>query len=298
MSNKHRQRPAVTGALAALLLGSATGALAQEQTDPPPPQPDTTTVEEPIAEADAPPAEPPAEEPAPKEPKHVPPDASGIDLSTLETKQLLAALFRPGPDLSDALHRAGVRECARFPQAQVQLDAVGPDHGAAQGLRRLWQRRRALDARTMRCCSTSRRCRSTMETFTPGERFFTMTNHELAHVATMDVWNKRDAFWRRLPARQADADPGASGIDPLQLPRDAAEQCAALVPRRRRRSSSKPGWRAGLAAARAAMTRWCSAPRSATATNSIRRSAWKAEGTAIDFQVGVNDYLYGTRFMS
>ena len=57
----------------------------------------------------------------------------------------------------------------------------------------------------------------TMETFTPGERFFTLTNHELAHVATMDVWNKRDAFWRQLPPRQADADPGASGIDPLQL---------------------------------------------------------------------------------
>ena len=39
-----------------------------------------------------------------------------------------------------------------------------------------------------------------IETFTPGERFFTLTNHELAHVATMDVWNKRDAFWRRSSA--------------------------------------------------------------------------------------------------
>ena len=37
-----------------------------------------------------------------------------------------------------------------------------------------------------------------METFTPGERFFTIENHELAHVATMDVWNSRDAFWRRF----------------------------------------------------------------------------------------------------
>ena len=37
-----------------------------------------------------------------------------------------------------------------------------------------------------------------METFSPGERFFTLTNHELAHVAAIDVWNKRDAFWRRF----------------------------------------------------------------------------------------------------
>ena len=37
-----------------------------------------------------------------------------------------------------------------------------------------------------------------METFTPGERFFTLINHELAHVATLDVWNKRDAFWRKF----------------------------------------------------------------------------------------------------
>ena len=37
-----------------------------------------------------------------------------------------------------------------------------------------------------------------METFSPGERFFTLDNHELTHVATIDVWNNRDAFWRRF----------------------------------------------------------------------------------------------------
>jgi len=37
-----------------------------------------------------------------------------------------------------------------------------------------------------------------METFSPGERFFTLNNHELAHVAAIDVWNSRDAFWRRF----------------------------------------------------------------------------------------------------
>src|SRR5436190_49460 len=38
----------------------------------------------------------------------------------------------------------------------------------------------------------------TYETFSPGERFFTLLNHEPVHVATMDVWNSTDARWRRL----------------------------------------------------------------------------------------------------
>jgi hypothetical protein len=38
----------------------------------------------------------------------------------------------------------------------------------------------------------------TFETFSAGERFFTMLNHEPVHVATMDVWNETDARWRRL----------------------------------------------------------------------------------------------------
>ena len=95
MSKRHRQRPAVAGVLAALLAGSASGAFAQEQTDPPPPQPDTTTVEEPIAEPDTPPSEPPAPEPAPEEAKHVPPDASEIPLSTLETRNFSLLYFDP-----------------------------------------------------------------------------------------------------------------------------------------------------------------------------------------------------------
>ena len=37
-----------------------------------------------------------------------------------------------------------------------------------------------------------------METFSPGERFFTLTNHELAHVAGIDVWNRTDARWRKF----------------------------------------------------------------------------------------------------
>ena len=39
---------------------------------------------------------------------------------------------------------------------------------------------------------------TTFETFTPGERFFTLMNHELVHVATLDAWNDEDAWWRRF----------------------------------------------------------------------------------------------------
>ena len=38
----------------------------------------------------------------------------------------------------------------------------------------------------------------TFETFSPGERFYTIMNHEMVHVATMDVWNSSDAFWRTV----------------------------------------------------------------------------------------------------
>jgi hypothetical protein len=37
---------------------------------------------------------------------------------------------------------------------------------------------------------------TTFETFSPGERFFILMNHELVHVATLDVWNDQDAGWR------------------------------------------------------------------------------------------------------
>ena len=39
---------------------------------------------------------------------------------------------------------------------------------------------------------------TTFETYTPGERFFTLMNHELVHIATQDVYNDSDLFWRDL----------------------------------------------------------------------------------------------------
>ena len=136
-----------------------------------------------------------------------------------------------------------------------------------------------------------------METFTPGERFFTLINHELAHVATMDVWNKRDAFWRNVPGRQADADPGASGIDPLQLPGDAAEQCAALVCRRA--AVFFETWMAGgLGRGQGGYDEMVFRAKVRDDDKFYSPLGLESEGIVVDFQVGVNDYLYGTRFFS
>ena len=46
------------------------------------------------------------------------------------------------------------------------------------------------------------------------------------------------------------------------------------------------------------MTRWCSAPRSTTKLRFFSPLGLESEGTQVDFQVGANSYLYGTRFFS
>jgi hypothetical protein len=84
-----RPRQAAPGIVASLLLGTASAAVAQQAPPPVPPQPDTTTVVEPKPKA------PDGEQPEKKEPAHVPPDASGIDLTTLETKDLDLLYFDP-----------------------------------------------------------------------------------------------------------------------------------------------------------------------------------------------------------
>jgi len=38
----------------------------------------------------------------------------------------------------------------------------------------------------------------TFEAFVASERIYSLVNHELVHVAALDVGNKRDAFWRRF----------------------------------------------------------------------------------------------------
>src|SRR5207342_3294661 len=225
--------------------------------DQPPPQPPTTTVQEPIAEPDKQ-TEPPKPEPAPEpttEVEHVPPDAGGLNLSTLETKNFSLLYFDPvqtyltpyiGRSVENALafHRK-MFEWKPWEPVNVLLKDFG-DYGNAAA------RSSPNNAVLFDVAPLSQ----TMETFTPGERFFTLTNHELAHVATMDVWNKRDAFWRHFFAGKPmpiQEHPESILYNFLTTPRN-------VVPRwwlEAARCSWKLGWRAASAAARAHSMKWC-----------------------------------------
>jgi len=137
----------------------------------------------------------------------------------------------------------------------------------------------------------------TFETFSPGERFFTLVNHELAHVATMDVWNRRDAVWRRmffgkpLPVQE---HPESILYSYLTTPR-------VTVPRWLLEGSAvfMETWMAGGYGR--AMGGYDEMVFRAMVRDDARFYSplgLEAEGTHVDFQVGVNNYLYGTRFFS
>src|SRR3954468_22427985 len=96
MGGKRRPSRPVLSVCAILLAGIASPVFAQQAPPPSPPQPDTTTVVEPVAKPDVPAEETPPKEPVKDEgPAHVPPDASGIDLTTLETRDLDLLYFDP-----------------------------------------------------------------------------------------------------------------------------------------------------------------------------------------------------------
>ena len=296
MSERRRPRQAVSSAVAALLLGSASAAFAQQAPDPDPPQPDTTIVEEPIGEPDAPPVEPLPKEPVDQGPSHVPPDASGIDLSTLETDNLTLLYFDPVQTYLTPYIARSFENALQFHRKMFDWTPWEPttlllkdfgDYGNA-GARSSPNNAVLLDVAPL---SVS------METFTPGERFFTMTNHELAHVAVMDVWNKRDAFWRRflhgkpMPIQE---HPESILYNFLATPRNN-------VPRWYLEGSAVffETWMAGgLGRGQGAYDEMVFRAKVRDNDKFYSPLGLESEGTAVDFQVGVNDYLYGTRFFS
>ncbi|MDV3257365.1 MAG: hypothetical protein LOX97_06205 [Sphingomonas sp.] len=288
-----------TGGTAALLLGSAaSGALAQSQPEPLPPPPDTTTIEEVPAPATDPddPAAPAPVEPPVEEPAHSPPNAGGIPLSTLETENQTLIYFDPvqtylTPYVARAFENAIAWHKDRFrwepwEPTTVLLKDFG-DFGNA-GARSSPNNAVLLDV-----APVSQR----METFTPGERFYTLINHELAHVATLDAWNSRDAFWRRLlggsPIINKD-HPESILYNYLTTPRNN-------VPRWYAEGSAVffETWMAGgLGRAQGGYDEMVFRAKVRDKDKLYSPLGLESEGIAIDFQIGANDYLYGTRFFS
>ncbi|HWD66456.1 MAG TPA: hypothetical protein VG227_00700 [Caulobacteraceae bacterium] len=135
------------------------------------------------------------------------------------------------------------------------------------------------------------------ETLSAGERFFTLSNHETTHLVTMDAWDSGDARWRRIfhgkPFPIAD-HPETILYNYLSAPRVTS-------PRWYLEGSAvfMETWMAGgYGRAQGAYDEMVF--RAMVRDNTPFYSPLKLEaiGDQIDFQTGVNDYLYGTRFMS
>jgi hypothetical protein len=296
--------------VALALAGTACSALAfaqgpADQPPPPPPADTTAVVEKPEAVPPPPTDEPIAEpvQPAPTKPnapeqktEHVPQDASGFHLSTLETKNLSLLYIDPVQTfLTPYLGRAFENSLAfheknlhwkPWERTTILLKDFS-DYGNAA----------ALGSPSNMVLLDVAPLSLSMETFSPGERFYTLMNHELTHVATIDVWNSHDAFWRRfLGGKPAPLQKHPESIlyNFLTSPRN-------LTPRWYMEGSAvfHETWMAGgLGRAQGGYDEMVFRAKVHDHLRLFSPLGLESEGTQIDFQVGANSYLYGTRFFS
>jgi hypothetical protein len=297
------------GTLALVFCSCATAALAQtpaKQPPPPPPTDTTTVVEKPDEVPPQPEGTPPNEPvtpaptkpdaPEPQGPEHVPQDASGFHLSTLETKNLdllyidpiqtyLTPYIARSFENSLAFHERNLHWKPWEPVTILLKDFSDYGNAAALGS--------PSDMVLLDVAPLS----LSMETFSPGERFFTLMNHELTHVGTIDVWNSGDARWRRFlggkpPPLQK--HPESILYNFLTSPRN-------LSPRWYMEGSAvfMETWMAGgLGRAQGGYDEMVWRAKIHDHSRIFSPLGLESEGTQIDFQVGANSYLYGTRFMS
>jgi len=301
-----RQLASGTLALVLFLSGTATFAQTPANPTPPPPPPDTTTtVEKPDDVPPAPETQPPSEPPTPAPTKpdapeqkteHVPQDASGFHLSTLETKDLTLLYIDPTQTyLTPYLGRAFQNSLA-FHEKNLHWKPWEPvtilikdfsDYGNAA----------ALGSPSDMVLLDVAPLSLSMEAFSPGERFFTLMNHELTHVATIDVWNAHDAGWRRFLGGKPtplQKHPESILYNFLTSPRN-------LSPRWYMEGSAvfMETWMAGgLGRAQGAYDEMVYRAKVRDHLRFFSPLGLESEGTQVDFQVGANSYQYGTRFMS
>lgn len=247
-------------------------------------------------EAAAPPPEEPLPPPQQPPPSRAPDDIPLIDLSRIETDNLRLLYFDPAETYLTPYVGRSFENAVNFQQrifgwepwdpVNVLLKDFG-DYGNAAA-RASPNNALLIDIAPLSLAH---------ETFSPGERFFTLTNHEVTHVATMDVWNSRDAFWRRIfggKPMPVDDHPESILYNYLTTPR-------VNVPRWYLEGSAvfMETWMAGgFGRAQGAYDEMVF--RSMVRDNAHFYSpvGLESEGIFVDFQVGVNDYLYGTRFFS
>ena len=135
------------------------------------------------------------------------------------------------------------------------------------------------------------------ETYVGSERMFSLMNHEMVHVENMDQSAQTDMFWRRWLGGKVSVDrlhPETLLYNYLTVPRAVAprwflEGTAVFV----------ETWMAGgRGRAQGAYDEMVFRAMVRDHAHFYDPTGLAAEGTKIDFQVGVNNYLYGTRFVS
>jgi hypothetical protein len=135
------------------------------------------------------------------------------------------------------------------------------------------------------------------ETFTSGERFYTIMNHELVHVATLDDWNGTDARWRRF----FHGKPSWTGDQPESILYNYLTTPRANGPRWWREGSAvyfETWMSGGLGRAQGGYDEMVFRAMVRDNAKFFDPLGLESEGSKIDFQVGVNEYLYGERFFT
>lgn len=293
---RHRRCASLAAGAAIWIIAIATSAGAQTIPAPAPPAPPVTTESE-VPKPTAAPAQPSPvpDTPAPPEAR-TPQGLPKAALSKLDTRDLSLLYFDPAqtyltPYVARAFENAFAYHEKRFHWKPWERTTVllkdFSDYGNAAA------RSSPNDAVLLDVAPLSQ----DLETFSPGERFFTLLNHELTHVATMDVWDAHDAGWRHFlhgkPSPTAD-HPETILYNYLATPRVNA-------PRWYLEGSAvfMETWMAGgLGRGQGGYDEMVWRAKVRDDARFYTPLGLEAEGTAVDFQVGVNDYLYGTRFVS
>jgi hypothetical protein len=137
----------------------------------------------------------------------------------------------------------------------------------------------------------------TFETLPANERIQWIVNHELVHVITGDVSSGRERVLRRLFGGKT----AVTAEDPVSIAYSAMSTPRAYAPRWYQEgiASFMETWLGG------GMGRALGGYDEMTFRAMVRDEAYmysivglESEGTAVDFQVMANAYLYGTRFMT
>jgi hypothetical protein len=135
------------------------------------------------------------------------------------------------------------------------------------------------------------------ETFTAAERLYQIMNHELTHVATTDIWSEGDRAWRRLfggkvfPQWQHPESLVYSylTVPRFTVPRWYAEGSAVFM---------ETWMGGGLGRVQGGFYEMVFRAMVKDGAPFYDPLGLESRGTRIDFQVGANAYLYGTRFFT